>query len=83
MVQPVADAYSFGKLFHRGRGRRAGLILATVLARNPHLKGTLYEVPHLRAGAKTDASAGEWNAGTLAVQVTCYLRSRGRRRVTS
>src|ERR1700740_1318126 len=39
----VADAYSFGEihsLVDVGGGH--GLLLATILARNPHLKGTLY-----------------------------------------
>jgi hypothetical protein len=29
-----------------------GLLLATILARNPHLKGTLYEVPHVVDGCR-------------------------------
>jgi len=49
----VADAYSFGKIHSIvDVGGGHGLLLATVLARNPHLKGTLYEVPHVVAGAK-------------------------------
>jgi len=31
-----------------------GLLLATILAKNPHLKGTVYDMPHVVAGAKTD-----------------------------
>jgi hypothetical protein len=49
----VADAYSFGELHSIvDVGGGHGLFLATILARNPHLKGTLYEVPHVVAGAK-------------------------------
>jgi hypothetical protein len=50
----VADAYSFGEIqsiVDVGGGH--GLLLATILARNPHLKGTLYEVPHVVEGAKS------------------------------
>ena len=49
----VADAYSFGEIqsiVDVGGGH--GLLLATILARNPHLKGTLYDVAHVVAGAK-------------------------------
>ncbi len=49
----VGDAYSFGEIrsiVDVGGGH--GLLLATILARNPHLKGTLYEVPHVVDGAK-------------------------------
>src|SRR2546428_10949050 len=49
----VADAYSFGEihsLVDVGGGH--GLLLATILAGNPHLKGTLYDMPHVVAGAK-------------------------------
>ena len=49
----VADAYSFGdihSIVDVAGGH--GLLLATILARNPHMKGTLYEVPHVLAGAK-------------------------------
>ncbi len=49
----VADAYSFGEIHSIvDVGGGHGLLLATILARNPHLKGTLYEVPHVVAGAK-------------------------------
>src|SRR2546427_2659278 len=47
----VADAYSFGEihsLVDVGGGH--GLLLATILAGNPHLKGTLYDMPHVVAG---------------------------------
>jgi len=49
----VADAYSFSgihSLVDVGGGH--GLLLATILACNPHLKGTLYEVPHVLEGAR-------------------------------
>jgi len=49
----VGDAYSFGEIrsiVDVGGGH--GLLLATILARNPHLKGTLYEVPHVVDDAK-------------------------------
>jgi hypothetical protein len=49
----VADAYSFGEiqsLVDVGGGH--GLLLATILARNPHMKGTLYDMPHVVAGAR-------------------------------
>lgn len=49
----VADAYSFGEIHSIvDVGGGHGLLLATILARNPHLKGTLYEVPHVVEGAK-------------------------------
>ncbi len=49
----VADAYSFGKIHSIvDVGGGHGLLLATILARNPHLKGTLYDTPHVVAGAK-------------------------------
>lgn len=49
----AADAYSFGdihSIVDVGGGH--GFLLATILARNPHLKGTLYDIPHVVAGAK-------------------------------
>jgi 2-polyprenyl-3-methyl-5-hydroxy-6-metoxy-1,4-benzoquinol methylase len=49
----VADAYSFAgmqSIVDVGGGH--GFLLATILARNPHLKGTLYDIPHVVAGAK-------------------------------
>jgi len=49
----VAEAYSFSgihSLVDVGGGH--GLLLATILARNPHLKGTLYEMPHVVEGAR-------------------------------
>jgi hypothetical protein len=49
----VAEAYSFDEIqsiVDVGGGH--GLLLATILARNPHMKGTLYDVAHVVAGAK-------------------------------
>jgi hypothetical protein len=49
----VAGAYSFDEIqsiVDVGGGH--GLLLATILARNPHMRGTLYDVPHVVAGAK-------------------------------
>ncbi|MGH9690097.1 MAG: methyltransferase [Candidatus Acidiferrales bacterium] len=49
----VAEAYSFGE-FHSivDVGGGHGLLLATILTRNPRLKGTLYDMPHVIDGAK-------------------------------
>jgi hypothetical protein len=49
----VTDAYSFAgiqSIVDVGGGH--GFLLATILARNPHMKGTLYDIPHVVAGAK-------------------------------
>jgi len=49
----VAEAYSFEaikSLVDVGGGH--GLLLATILERNPRLKGTLFDAPHVVAGAK-------------------------------
>ena len=49
----VAAAYSFDaihSIVDVGGGH--GLLLATILASNPHLKGTLYEVPHVVEGCR-------------------------------
>jgi len=48
----VAEAYNFDgirSIVDVGGGH--GLLLATILKRNMHLKGTLYEVPHVIEGA--------------------------------
>ena len=48
----VAEAYNFDgirSIVDVGGGH--GLLLATILKRNPHLRGTLYEVPHVIEGA--------------------------------
>lgn len=52
----VAEAYNFEgirSLVDVAGGR--GLLLATLLETNPHLRGTLYEMPHVLEGAKTGA----------------------------
>ena len=52
----VANAYNFDgipTIVDIAGGR--GLLLATLLQKNPHLKGTLYEMPHVLAGAKSGA----------------------------
>jgi hypothetical protein len=49
----VAEAYSFEgiqSIVDVAGGH--GLLLATILARNPHLRGTLYEVPHVLDGCR-------------------------------
>lgn len=49
----VADAYSFEgirAIVDVGGGH--GLLLATMLTRNPQMKGTLYDAPHVVEGAK-------------------------------
>lgn len=50
----VADAYSFDGLrsiVDIAGGH--GFLLATILARHPRMKGTLYDLPHVIAGAKS------------------------------
>ncbi len=50
----VADAYNFSgirSIVDIAGGH--GLLLATILDRNPHLQGTLYEMPHVLEGAKS------------------------------
>ena len=52
----VANAYNFDgihSLVDIAGGR--GHLLATLMERNPHLKGTLYEMPHVLEGAKSGA----------------------------
>lgn len=49
----VAEAYDFSgirSIVDVGGGH--GLLLATILKKNPHLRGTLYEMPHVVEGAK-------------------------------
>jgi hypothetical protein len=49
----VAEAYNFAgirSIVDVGGGH--GFLLATILERNPHMRGTLYEVPHVVEGAK-------------------------------
>ena len=48
----VTEAYNFGgigSIVDVGGGH--GLLLATILKRNPHMKGTLYDMPQVVAGA--------------------------------
>jgi hypothetical protein len=62
----VADAYNFAgiqNIVDVAGGR--GLLLATLLERNTHLKGTLYEVPHVLEGAKTGALSAYMDRCTL------------------
>ena len=50
----VAEAYNFDgirTIVDIGGGH--GLLLATILERNPQLQGTLYEVPHVLEGARS------------------------------
>jgi len=52
----VADAYDFDGIHTIvDVGGGSGLLLATLLEKNPHLTGTLYEMPHVLAGAKNGA----------------------------
>ncbi len=63
----VADAYSFDgihSLVDIAGGR--GLLLATILERNPHMRGTLYEMPHVCEGAKTGPLQGMMDRCTMA-----------------
>jgi hypothetical protein len=49
----VADAYSFDgihSIVDVAGGH--GFLLSTIMARNPHLKGTLYEAPHVLEGCR-------------------------------
>ncbi len=49
----VADAYDFGGIRSiTDVAGGVGLLLATILNRNPHLSGTLYEVGHVLEAAK-------------------------------
>ena len=49
----VAEAYSFGEIHSIvDVAGGHGLLLATILGRNPHMKGTLYDMPYVVAGAK-------------------------------
>jgi C-methyltransferase len=49
----VADAYDFDGIHTIvDVASGGGLLLATLLEKNPHLTGTLYEMPRVLAGAK-------------------------------
>jgi hypothetical protein len=63
----VAEAYSFEgihSIVDVAGGH--GLLLATIMARNPHLKGTLYEVPHVLEGCRTGPLTPVMDRCTLA-----------------
>jgi hypothetical protein len=63
----VAAAYSFDgirSIVDVGGGH--GLLLATILARNPHLRGTLYEVPHVVEGCRNGPLTPVMDRCTLA-----------------
>jgi hypothetical protein len=63
----VAEAYGFDgihSIVDVGGGH--GLLLATILARNPHLRGTLYEVPHVIEGCRNGPLTHVMDRCTLA-----------------
>jgi O-methyltransferase domain/Dimerisation domain len=63
----VADAYNFDgirSIVDIAGGH--GLLLATILKRNPQMCGTLYEMPHVLEGAKTGALKPVMDRCTLA-----------------
>jgi hypothetical protein len=63
----VADAYSFegiGTIVDVAGGH--GLLLATILQRHPHMRGTLYEIPSVIAGAHTGPLVPVMDRCTLA-----------------
>jgi hypothetical protein len=63
---PVADAYSFAgihSLVDVAGGH--GLLLATILQRNPQMKGALYEIPSVIAGARQGPLAPVMDRCTL------------------
>lgn len=63
----VAEAYSFqgiSSIVDVGGGH--GLLLATILARNPNLRGTLYDLPHVVQGAAKGPLAPVMDRSTLA-----------------
>ena len=63
----VAEAYNFSgihSIVDVAGGH--GLLLATILAKNPHLKGTLYEVPHVVDGCRNGPLAPVMERCTLA-----------------
>jgi hypothetical protein len=63
----VADAYNFDGIHTIvDVAGGSGLLLATLLKKNPHLKGTLYEMPHVLAVAKNGALKGVMDRCTLA-----------------
>jgi O-methyltransferase domain len=63
----VAEAYNFEgirSIVDVAGGH--GLLLATILKRNPHLRGTLYEVPHVVEGATNGPLTSVMDRCTLA-----------------
>lgn len=75
----VAAAYSFDgihSIVDVAGGH--GLLLATILARNPHLKGTLNEVPHVLEGCRNGPLTPVMDRCTLASGYALF--SPGRRR---
>ncbi len=63
----VAEAYNFEgirSIVDVGGGH--GLLLTTILKRNPHLRGTLYEVPHVVEGAANGPLKSVMDRCTLA-----------------
>jgi hypothetical protein len=63
----VADAYDFaglGSIVDVAGGQ--GQLLAMILARNPHMKGTLYDLPHVVEGAENGALKPMMNRCTVA-----------------
>ena len=63
----VTEAYNFEgicSIVDIGGGH--GLLLATILERNPHLRGTLYEVSHVVEGAKSGPLKSVMERCTLA-----------------
>jgi hypothetical protein len=74
----VADAYNFDAIHtivDIAGGR--GLLLATLLRKNSHLKGTLYEMPHVLDGAKSGALKPFMDRCCLASGDMFFLSSRG------
>lgn len=68
----VAEAYSFDgihSIVDVAGGH--GFLLSTIMARHPHLKGTLYEAPHVLEDAGMDRSLLSWTAARLP-PATCF-----------
>ena len=63
----VAEAYSFDKIHSIvDVGGGHGSLLAAILSRNPHMKGTLFEAPHVTEGAKNGLLKPHLDRCTLA-----------------
>ncbi len=70
----VADAYSFDgirSIVDVAGGH--GLLLATILARNPQMRGTLYDASHVVEGAKTGPLKPLMERCTMC-RAICFLR---------